>query len=111
MPMSTSSGLGVWSPAVRRDPAPGILCSVVTTQPAPSPASEVLAEALADLVVAATREEEARAAEILGRIGQPRVDFARRQSVSTVARVAIHRRDSWTCRYCRARTIAPPVLR
>jgi 5-methylcytosine-specific restriction endonuclease McrA len=25
--------------------------------------------------------------------------------------VAIHRRDCWTCRYCRARTVAPPVLR
>lgn len=27
------------------------------------------------------------------------------------AKLAVHRRDSWTCRYCRARTIAPPVLR
>jgi hypothetical protein len=26
-------------------------------------------------------------------------------------KVAIHRRDSWTCRYCRSRTIAPPVFR
>ena len=26
-------------------------------------------------------------------------------------KVAIHRRNSWTCRYCRSRTIAPPVFR
>jgi 5-methylcytosine-specific restriction endonuclease McrA len=33
------------------------------------------------------------------------------QGISTVTRAVIHRRDSWTCRYCRARTIAPPILR
>ena len=28
-----------------------------------------------------------------------------------IARVAVHRRDCWTCRYCGTRTIAQPVLR
>ncbi|MBV8734918.1 MAG: HNH endonuclease [Solirubrobacterales bacterium] len=31
--------------------------------------------------------------------------------MSRADRVAIHRRDYWTCRYCRAQTVAPPVLR
>jgi hypothetical protein len=39
------------------------------------------------------------------------VEIERRRSPSTSVKVAIHRRDSWTCRYCRARTVAPPVLR
>lgn len=73
--------------------------------------SEHLAAALADLVAATTRDDYARAADIIGHIGQARVDFERRKGVSTVARLVIHRRDSWTCRYCRTRTIAPPVLR
>ena len=48
---------------------------------------------------------------LLAAVTQPREERARRPTVSTRAAVAVFRRDSWTCRYCGVKTIAPPVLR
>ena len=76
-----------------------------------SPSAEQLASALGTLVAATLTGDNARAGEILAAIGQRRIEIARRRSPSIAVKVAIHVRDSWTCRYCRARTIAPPVLR
>ncbi len=66
---------------------------------------------LEDLVAATLGDDSARADQILAEIGQRRIEIARRQATRITVKVAIHRRDSWTCRYCRGRTIAPPVLR
>jgi 5-methylcytosine-specific restriction endonuclease McrA len=68
-------------------------------------------QALRELVTATVSDNRATAGDILAAIGQRRVELERRQGVPTAARVVIHRRDGWTCRYCRARTVAPPVLR
>jgi 5-methylcytosine-specific restriction endonuclease McrA len=76
-----------------------------------SPTARRLASALGDLVAATLIDDRARASEVLAAIGQRRIEVQRRPGVSTATRVAIHRRDCWTCRYCRARTVAPPVLR
>jgi len=70
-----------------------------------SPTTERLRSGLGELVAATVAED------ILAAIGQRRIEIGRRQGPSTITRVAIHRRDCWTCRYCGARTIAPPVLR
>lgn len=77
----------------------------------PSPAAERIASALADLVAATLAGDAGRADDVLAGIGQRRIEIERRWPTPTATRVAIHRRDSWTCRYCRARTTAPPVLR
>lgn len=76
-----------------------------------SPSAERLATALGELVAATLADDRARAGEILAVIGQRRIEIERRRALPTAVKVAIHRRDSWTCRYCRARTTAPPVLR
>jgi 5-methylcytosine-specific restriction endonuclease McrA len=76
-----------------------------------SPAAERLADALGDLVAATLQRDAAAASDVLDAIGQRRIELERRQGVPTAVRVAVHRRDCWTCRYCRARTVAPPVLR
>lgn len=66
---------------------------------------------LDELVAATLGDDAAQAEQVLAEIGQRRIEVERRRAMPTTLRVAIHRRDSWTCRYCRARTIAPPVLR
>ena len=66
---------------------------------------------LGGLVAATLADEPARAGEILSAVGQRRIEVERRRPVPIAAKLAVHRRDSWTCRYCRARTIAPPALR
>jgi 5-methylcytosine-specific restriction endonuclease McrA len=76
-----------------------------------SPSAERIASALGDLVAATLGDDQPRASEILAAIGQRRIEIERRRATPIAVKVAIHRRDSWTCRYCRARTIAPPVLR
>jgi 5-methylcytosine-specific restriction endonuclease McrA len=76
-----------------------------------SPSAERLASALGELVAATLSDDEAQAEQVLAEIGQHRIEIEQRRAIPTTHRVAIHRRDSWTCRYCRARTIAPPVLR
>lgn len=83
----------------------------MSTTKSASPSAVRLVTALGDLVAATLDDAHTVAAEVLSRIGQRRVEVERRQGPSTSARVAIHRRDCWTCRYCRARTVAPPVLR
>ena len=76
-----------------------------------SPSAERLASALGDLVAATLGDDSAHADHVLAEIGQRRIEIGRRRTMRTAVKVAIHRRDSWTCRYCGARTIAPPVLR
>ncbi len=76
-----------------------------------STSAERLASALSELVAVTLADDAARAREILAVVGQRRIEIERRRALPTVLKVAIHRRDSWTCRYCRAKTIAPPVLR
>jgi hypothetical protein len=76
-----------------------------------SPSAERLAGALGELVAATLAGQLGRAGELLSVVGQRRIDLERRRPVPIAAKLAVHRRDSWTCRYCRARTIAPPVLR
>jgi hypothetical protein len=66
---------------------------------------------LGELVATTLGDDAAQAEQVLAEIGQRRIEIERRRAMPTTLRVAIHRRDSWTCRYCRARTIAPPVLR
>lgn len=78
---------------------------------ATSPTAERVASALGELVAATLTNDTARAASVLAAVGQRRIDVERRRSVPTRMRVAIHRRDCWTCRYCGTRTVAPPVLR
>ena len=78
---------------------------------AASPTAERLAAALGVLVAATVRDDPAVASEVLRAVGQRRVEHERRRGLPTALRVVIHRRDCWTCRYCRAQTIAPPVLR
>lgn len=78
---------------------------------AASPSAERLVSALGELVGATLADKPATADEILSAVGQRRIDVERRRPVPIAAKLAIHRRDSWTCRYCHARTIAPPVLR
>jgi len=81
------------------------------TQRSASPSAEQLASALGELVTATLADDPAGAGEVLAAIGQRRIEIERRRPVPIAAKLAVHRRDSWTCRYCRARTIAPPVLR
>ena len=50
-------------------------------------------------------------AELLAAVAHSRAEIARRPTVSTRSAVAIFHRDSWTCRYCGIKTIAPPFLR
>jgi hypothetical protein len=78
---------------------------------AASPVAQRLTEVLGELIAATLRDDAAEAHEILALIAQRRIEVERRQGVSTAARIALHRRDCWTCRYCGARTVAPPVLR
>jgi hypothetical protein len=44
-------------------------------------------------------------------LAQPVFDVEPRKPVSMADRIAVHERDSWTCRYCGRKTFAPPVLR
>jgi 5-methylcytosine-specific restriction endonuclease McrA len=76
-----------------------------------SPAAQQLSDAVAALVQQTVAENDAGVASALRAISHRRDDFERRQGITTATRVHIHHRDSWTCRYCAARTIAPPVLR
>jgi 5-methylcytosine-specific restriction endonuclease McrA len=76
-----------------------------------SPSAEQITTALGELVAATLAGDPARAAEVLAAVGQRRIEIERRRAVPIALKVAIHRRDSWTCRYCGARTVAPPVLR
>jgi hypothetical protein len=76
-----------------------------------SPTAERLASTLGQLVAATLTDDGARASEILATVGQRRIEIERRQAPPIAVKVAVHVRDSWTCRYCCARTIAPPVLR
>lgn len=70
-----------------------------------------LARAVAELVDASLGVEPAAIEVALARIEQRVVDIEPRRSVPLAATVGIFVRDCWTCRYCGARTIAPPVLR
>jgi len=72
---------------------------------------ERLADTLSELVAVTLSDNAAGVASILATVGQRRIEVERRRSPTTQARVAIHRRDCWTCRYCGGRTVAPPVLR
>lgn len=76
-----------------------------------SPIAQHLADALEQLVAATLQADGPATARILAAIGQQRIELERRRGVSIGLRVAVHRRDCWTCRYCRGRTVAPPVLR
>lgn len=76
-----------------------------------SPSSQRFAGAIGELVAATLADDAALTGDILATIGQRRIEIERRRAVPTVVKVAIHRRDSWTCRYCGGRTVAPPVLR
>lgn len=77
----------------------------------PSPHAEQLAGAVRELVAATLEHDEHVQQEILARIGYPVTDIGRRVSVPLAQTIAVYRRDSWTCRYCAARTIPIPVLR
>ena len=44
-------------------------------------------------------------AKSLATVGQRRIEIERRQAPPVAVKVAVHVRDSWTCRYCCARTI------
>lgn len=76
-----------------------------------SPSAERIASGLCELVAATLSGDAARAGAVLAAIGQRRAEIERRRAVPTGVKIAIHRRDSWTCRYCGGRTVAPPVLR
>jgi HNH endonuclease len=76
-----------------------------------SPSAERLASALSELVTATVDGDAEGAAALVAAVGQRRIEVERRRSLTTRAKVAIHRRDSWTCRHCGGRTVAPPVLR
>jgi hypothetical protein len=76
-----------------------------------SPTAQELSSGLGELVGATLQDQTRLAAEIVSRIGHRRIEIERRPALSIAARVAIHRRDCWTCRYCQARTVAPPILR
>jgi hypothetical protein len=54
--------------------------------------------------------EETALAAALQAVTHPRVDVGSRRQPSVPVKVAVHDRDSWTCRYCGIRTIAPPVM-
>lgn len=72
-----------------------------------------LGDGIAELIAATIRPPATGVdrGALLAAVAQPREDRLRRPTVSTRAAVAVFRRDSWTCRYCGLRTIAPPVLR
>jgi hypothetical protein len=50
-------------------------------------------------------------AALLAAVAKPREERLARPTISPRSAIAIYRRDSWTCRYCGLKTIAPPVLR
>ncbi len=79
----------------------------------PRPEAERLRAGIAGLVDATIRPPAVGVdrAALLEAVAQPREARLRRPTLSLGAVVAIFRRDSWTCRYCGVRTIAPPVLR
>ncbi len=61
----------------------------------PSPAAERVAGALGELVAATLADDAARAGEILADIGQRRIQSSA-PAAPMAAKVAVHRRDSWT---------------
>ena len=75
---------------------------------AASPTAQRLVGGVEDLVAATLRDDAPAAAKTLEAIAQRRVELEGRQGVTTLIPIAVHRRDCWTCRYCRARTVAPP---
>jgi 5-methylcytosine-specific restriction endonuclease McrA len=77
----------------------------------PSPHAEQLATAVRDLVAATLRNDASAAQDVLTGIGYRITEVERRTGVSLATTIAVFRRDSWTCRYCGARTIPIPVLR
>jgi hypothetical protein len=79
----------------------------------PRPEAARLRTGIAALIDATVRPPAAGVdrGALLAAVAQPREVRTRRPTISPAATVAIFRRDSWTCRYCGVRTIAPPVLR
>lgn len=77
------------------------------------PGAQRLGDGIANLIAATIKSPQAGVdrAGLLAAVAQSRAERLRRPAVSTRAAVAVFRRDSWTCRYCGIRTIAPPVLR
>lgn len=47
----------------------------------------------------------------LAAVAHAATDVPRRVGVSLSVTAGVYARDSWTCRYCGVRTVAPPVLR
>ena len=77
----------------------------------PSPYTEQLATAVGELLSATVSGHQQRARDILRRISHPVAEIEARANVPLATAVRVYRRDSWTCRYCGARTIPIPVLR
>src|SRR5439155_26423023 len=77
----------------------------------PSPHAEQLAASVRELADATLHGDATATADLLGKIGQGVSEVERRASVPLSTTVRIYRRDSWSCRYCGARTIPIPVLR
>jgi hypothetical protein len=83
----------------------------VQLPPVASPHTARLAEAVIALVGASLGADASAAQRALGAIEHRIVDIEPRRGVRFAEMLAVYKRDCWTCRYCGARTIAPPVLR
>lgn len=76
-----------------------------------SPHTDLLTRSIATLVEASVGGDSQAARAALIDIEHRIRDVERRAGVPLATSATVFVRDCWTCRYCAAKTIAPPVLR